>query len=1298
MARIESVAIGGYYPTPEHLIPLIAQRIGAKPGHRYAFLDPCAGGGEAITALVDALCPRPETELKDYYRANRGPRTYVVELEGKRHELLNHRMDQRWCGPNVVVHGDAFRVTWTESKLYTGISCLYLNPPYDLHPKFGRLEEKFLQRYTPALCEGGILVFVVPSYELSASAETLAKEYSALRCFRFPEADYAVFKQVVLYGRKRAVPLLSPDTLLLAKVQGWAKNPTTIPELVATSKPMGDLPAPPTKKDKYSTEPEAGLGDFKLQPVDFTTLMAAYTPWSISSRSGRLEPLPGVTVDPLSDDLMVRSYPTAMPPRPAHVAAGIASGVFNGKRITADGGKAPDLLVKGVFDREFETVEEKKNAEGEVTGEVQIQQPRLVVTALDLSTSKLHTIFSSVELTGSTDPATMTTGDLLTLYGPSLLSTLKAQCPVLHDPGNPEHHFELPVISRPLFAAQAQATMAAIRVLGGPNVPLRKRQRKAVTVLGQIGSGKTGVSFTAALGCGARKILTLCPPHLLTTWTDEVVMLRPDAIVRVLATVADVQAFDALKVPPGGIAVAVLSREVAKLGHSFAGVTNGCCPKCGAVVQTEPAELARKRLCCEARRMSPVNEEARLLVELAPRLMPYLPTAGVVAAAARLSPVGAKMLPRYVEARQKAKLKEPTEAELAYLRQHPELRALVWHLGAALFDHPSLGWNGPPAHAVSALKHLLAFINDDALTADVAERMYAAAAYFQREHDHYHAPSFRAIARLLVAQMDPGSKFQALQVQRLHAISGQIPAGHGHDGRDVRSLNELIGKLAQHNHATDGHADALSRSMGVLRLATIPMGHADHLKALTDKLYQGARWSEGAQCGERLYQAVPEPARYPLAVYISRFYKRFADVLIVDEGHEYGTDGSAQERACHRLTNLGWPTIMLTGSVMNGYAESLFANWWALFPKFRLEFDHNERGRFRDRYGYRKRLIQDTDKDSGKVVAFGSRTDRVERKERDLGNAPGLLPLFILQHLLPNCVTLQKADLKLDLPPCFEIPVRVPAAEVQLTRHMEMLSELFQQVRRDAFSPLAGKLWGQVAEAPSQLDRATQDVGNCPTGAYEVRYPESVGGDLVHSVEPEPADVILPKEQWALDTIAAELAEGRNVLLFQWHTELLPRMQRLLEARFGFKVPILDPEKVPTGKRKDWITKHVLNKGARILLANPVCVQTGLNNLVYFCTQVWMQNPACNPIVYRQATGRADRIGQTREVRIYFPMYDVVTQTKLHSLLFHKVGVSMATDGLDAESALQAAGVGETGRVTGLSVGKELYKLLEDTW
>jgi hypothetical protein len=91
---------------------------------------------------------------------------------------------------------------------------------------------------------------------------------------------------------------------------------------------------------------------------------------------------------------------------------------------------------------------------------------------------------------------------------------------------------------------------------------------------------------------------------------------------------------------------------------------------------------------------------------------------------------------------------------------------------------------------------------------------------------------------------------------------------------------------------------------------------------------------------------------------------------------------------------------------------------------------------------------------------------------------------------------------------------------------------------------------------------------------------------------------------------------------------------------------------------------------------------------------VHYENPDCKAITFRQAIGRVDRIGQRKPTRIMFPVYSDTLQTALYDLLMSKVAISVATDGLDPESALRAAGVADDNTLAGLSIGKQLFAML----
>ena len=119
MARIESQAKAGYYPTPDSVCDILKEILEFNEGAR--ILDPCCGEGLALEQLA------PEyTE------------TFGIELDHNRATEARNRLGSvLWCD------------SLTESRYTHGaFSLLYLNPPYDLaynpNGKSQRCETPFL--------------------------------------------------------------------------------------------------------------------------------------------------------------------------------------------------------------------------------------------------------------------------------------------------------------------------------------------------------------------------------------------------------------------------------------------------------------------------------------------------------------------------------------------------------------------------------------------------------------------------------------------------------------------------------------------------------------------------------------------------------------------------------------------------------------------------------------------------------------------------------------------------------------------------------------------------------------------------------------------------------------------------------------------------------------------------------------------------------------------------------------------------------------------------------------------------
>lgn len=358
MARPESIAIGGYFPTPLALIPGLARCVALPTFEKWrggvAIFDPCAADGESIEQLGRALFGTDADQVRRDHLA-----IFAGELEASRFELLKARLTSYDVGAvvaggkGVVLHGDALCATFEQNQWGSaGVSVLLLNPPYNAQVK-PRLEERFLRRFASALVTGGVLLLLVPWKALSASADTLATEFEDLRCFR---PDEELYGQVLLVAKKR-ISLFAPDESVKAQVLAWGADPRTIA---------------PWASIWHTTQIEApkasGLHNWKIAPFDVKALAAAARPWYAPTRgSGALAPIGEV----LADVSLARRYPVAMPLKAAYIAAAAACGVFDGARIAPNDSASglPDVLVKGVFERYLQPVGDVEDKEGVKIGE-----------------------------------------------------------------------------------------------------------------------------------------------------------------------------------------------------------------------------------------------------------------------------------------------------------------------------------------------------------------------------------------------------------------------------------------------------------------------------------------------------------------------------------------------------------------------------------------------------------------------------------------------------------------------------------------------------------------------------------------------------------------------------------------------------------------------------------------------------------------------------------------------------------------------------------------------------------------
>ena len=420
------------------------------------------------------------------------------------------------------------------------------------------------------------------------------------------------------------------------------------------------------------------------------------------------------------------------------------------------------------------------------------------------------------------------------------------------------------------------------------------------------------------------------------------------------------------------------------------------------------------------------------------------------------------------------------------------------------------------------------------------------------------------------------------------------------------------------------------------------------------------------ECGAPLWQADRTgPKRVPLADYVKQRLRGFFELLIADEVHELKGRGSAQGIAGGVLADACGKSLSLSGTLMGGYASTLFHLLYRFSPEIRGEFARNEESRWVERYGFVEHTVG---RDDGDSLEDG-RASRRKKYRKVVRERPGLAPAALF-HLIGNSVFLRLSDVAAGLPP-YEEQVLLSSMDA------EPGADGFSQ--RNAYDELFGTLRAALADALSKgskrlLATYLQTLLAYPDGCTRgeaVFDPES--GEAIAQIPPLSEEKLYPKERALLDLVAAERLEGRRVLVYATHTgtrDITGRMESIL-ARHGFRVAVMKADAVPPERREAWVAKRV-EEGVDVLVCHPRLVQTGLD-LVQFPTLIWYEVDY-SVFVMRQASRRSWRIGQTQPVKVVFMAYRNTLQADALTLVAKKLQASLAVEGELPSDGLAAFG------------------------
>lgn len=429
--------------------------------------------------------------------------------------------------------------------------------------------------------------------------------------------------------------------------------------------------------------------------------------------------------------------------------------------------------------------------------------------------------------------------------------------------------------------------------------------------------------------------------------------------------------------------------------------------------------------------------------------------------------------------------------------------------------------------------------------------------------------------------------------------------------------------------------------------------------------YEDARLAEKArrQLFSALWQADrAKLGRYAPVEFIGRFMDRFFDYAIADEVHELKGGDTAQGNALGTLAACAERILILTGTLLGGYADELYHILFRLEAKKMLSegFEHGDAGAraFTETYGVMEKvtIIEPEDNACSKA-----------RLKTQIRRRPGASPLLFGRFLMSLGAFVSLEDISDALPPYEEEVVKVEM-DPALGRAYERLEKEIQQALKEhrgnqSVMSVALNALMLYPDRPFRMGTLS---------GYEFN-PETQRREPFLIAEPEdlPEDFVYAKERRLVEEVKKELRGGtRCCLIYAVYTQkrdVTRRLERIL-VQEGIWVAILTTEVAPE-LREAWYQRQ-LRAGVQAILAHPKLLQTGLD--LVECNAILFYETGYSIYTLRQASRRSWRIGQRKPVRVKFLHYAGTVQEACLRLMGKKLLISLAMEGKFSSAGLQS--------------------------
>lgn len=400
--------------------------------------------------------------------------------------------------------------------------------------------------------------------------------------------------------------------------------------------------------------------------------------------------------------------------------------------------------------------------------------------------------------------------------------------------------------------------------------------------------------------------------------------------------------------------------------------------------------------------------------------------------------------------------------------------------------------------------------------------------------------------------------------------------------------------------------------------------------------------------------------------FIGRYLPDWFDYGIGDEVHQLTAGDTAQGNALGTLAACTDRLVVLTGTLLSGYADDLYHLLFRLEPgkMAGLGYEWGEAGvrRFAETYGVLEKIttVQPADNACSKARV----TTQVKRRP---GASPRLFGEFLME--LGAFISLQ--DISCDLPTYTEEVIGVEMDPPLRAAYRQLEEDIKRALKehRGNHSVMSVGLNALLVYP----DRP-YDLGEL----FGWEFNEETGGRekfLIGRAEDLDRECLQAKERRLLEIVQAELEAGRRCHLYAVYTQTRDVTRRLenILAREGIRVAVLTSD-VPTEKREAWIEKK-LQEGVQVTICHPKIIETGLDLLSHPSLIFYESGYSLHTL--RQASWRSWRIGQRQPVRVFYLHYEDTVQTACLRLMGKKLLVSLAMEGKFSGHGLQALDDGD---------------------